>query len=66
MARLVLTRKIDEVVIIHDDDGVLAKVKVSKIDRNQVRLTFEADNKIKIDRQEVYDKNANPTDKCTN
>ncbi len=65
MARLVLTRKIDEVVIIHDDDGVLAKVKVSKIDRNQVRLTFEADNKIKIDRQEVYDKNTNHTDKST-
>ena len=58
MSRLVLTRKIDESVILHDDDGVLARVKISKVDRNQVRLTFEADNKIKIDRQEVFDKNA--------
>jgi carbon storage regulator CsrA len=56
MSRLVLTRKIDESVILHDDDGVLARVKISKVDRNQVRLTFEADNKIKIDRQEVFDK----------
>ena len=58
MPRLVLTRKINEKVILHDDDGVLAEVKVSKVDRNQVRLTFEADNKIRIDRQEVFDKNA--------
>jgi sRNA-binding carbon storage regulator CsrA len=50
-----------EKVVIHDDNGVLARVTVSKVDRNQVRLTFEADNKIRIDRQEVFDKNANPT-----
>lgn len=58
MPRLVLTRKINEKVILHDDDGVLAEVKVSKVDRNQVRLTFEADDTIRIDRQEVFDKNA--------
>ena len=58
MPRLVLTRKLNENIIIHDDDGVLAKIKISKVDRNQVRLTFEADNEIKIDRQEVFDKNA--------
>jgi carbon storage regulator CsrA len=58
MPRLVLTRKINEKVILHDDDGVLAEVKISKVDRNQVRLTFEADDKIRIDRQEVFDKNA--------
>jgi sRNA-binding carbon storage regulator CsrA len=58
MARLVLTLKLGGQVIIHDDDGVLAKVKLSKVDRNQVRLTFEADLNIKIDRQEVFDKNA--------
>ena len=61
MPRLVLTRKLTEKVVIHDDDGVLARVTVSKVDRNQVRLTFEADNEIRIDRQEVFDKNANPT-----
>lgn len=58
MPRLVLTRKLNEKVILHDDDGVLAEVKISKVDRNQVRLTFEADNEIRIDRQEVFDKNA--------
>lgn len=58
MSRLVLTLKLDGQVIIHNDNGVLAKVKLSKVDRNQVRLTFEADLNIKIDRQEVFDKNA--------
>ena len=55
MSRLVLTRKIDQAVVIHDDSGVLATVKISKIDRNQVRITFEADPTLKIDRQEIYD-----------
>jgi carbon storage regulator CsrA len=58
MSRLVLTRKIDETVIIHDYTGVIARVKVSKVDRNQVRLTFEAGEEIRIDRQEVFEKNA--------
>lgn len=61
MSRLVLTRKLKEKVVIHDDSGVLARVTISKVDRNQVRLTFEADNEIRIDRQEVFDTNANPT-----
>lgn len=58
MPRLVLTRKVDEQVVIHDDNGVIARVKISKVDRNQVRITFEAENTIRIDRQEVYEKNA--------
>jgi len=61
MPRLVLTRKLNEKIILHDDDGVLAEVKISKVDRNQVRLTFEADESIKIDRQEIFNKNADPT-----
>lgn len=62
MSRLVLTRKLNEQIVIHDDDdGVLAKIKVTKVDRNQVRLAFEADHTVRIDRQEVFDKNANPT-----
>ena len=58
MSRLVLTRKVDEQVVIHDDNGVIARVKISKVDRNQVRITFEAENTIRIDRQEVYERNA--------
>ena len=56
MSRLVLTRKLNESVVVHEDDQVLLAVKVSKIDRNQVRLAFDAEKKVKIDRQEVYDK----------
>ncbi len=55
MTRLVLTRKLDDEVIIHDSHGTLATIKISKIDRNQVRLTFEADEKIRIDRKEIKD-----------
>lgn len=56
MSRLVLTRKLNESVVVHQDDKVLLAVKVSKVDRNQVRLAFDADHDIKIDRREVYDK----------
>jgi carbon storage regulator CsrA len=56
MSRLVLTRKLNERIIIHDETGVLANLKISKIDRNQVRITFEADDSIKIDREEIFEK----------
>jgi len=56
MSRLVLTRKLNESVVVHKNDGVVLEVKVSKIDRNQIRLAFDADEKVKIDRKEVFDK----------
>jgi carbon storage regulator CsrA len=56
MSRLILSRKIDERVIIHDKNGILATVKVTRVDRNQVRLAFEADETVKIDREEIYNK----------
>ena len=65
MPRLVLARKLNEKIIIHDDDGVLARVKISKVDRNQVRLTFEAESEIRIDRQEVFDNNAPTNEKIS-
>ena len=55
MARLVLTRKIDEAVVIHDNGTIIATVKVNKIDRNQIRLAFVAEESVSIDRQEVFD-----------
>ena len=55
MPRLVLTRRLNESVVIHRDDEVIATVKVSRIDRNQVRIAFVADPSISIDRQEVFD-----------
>jgi carbon storage regulator CsrA len=54
MSRLVLTRKENEAVIIQKDGIVIASLKVSRIDRNQVRLAFEAELDVQIDRDEVY------------
>ena len=59
MPRLVLTRKINEKVVLYDEaTGVIAKIKISKIYRNQVRLTFEANSEIRIDREEIFEENA--------
>ena len=38
MSGLVLTRKIDEQVIVYLDDGTSVLITVARIDRNQVRL----------------------------
>ena len=58
MSRLVLTRKLDEEIVVYrsNEDEVLCSIKVSKIDGKQVRLSFHADEKIKIDRKEIYKK----------
>jgi carbon storage regulator CsrA len=53
MPRLVLTRKLDETVVVHKDGLKLLTLKITKIDRNQVRITFEASKEIIIDREEV-------------
>jgi carbon storage regulator CsrA len=55
MSRLVLTRRLNQSVVIHRDNEVIATVKVSRVDRNNVRLAFVADPSITIDRQEVFD-----------
>lgn len=55
MPRLVLTRKLNESVIMHNDDGILATIKISRVTKNQVRLSFEAEEDIKIDREERYE-----------
>ena len=53
MTRLVLTRKTNQAVVVHKDGSVLLTLKITKVDRNQVRLTFEATKDIIIDREEV-------------
>ena len=55
MSRLVLTRRLNQSVVIHRDNKIIATVKVSRVDRNNVRLAFVADPSITIDRQEVFD-----------
>ena len=54
MSRLALTRKTNESVVIHKDNDTIAVLNVTRIDRNQVRLSFEADTDIKIDRSEIF------------
>lgn len=53
MSRLVLTRKLNESVIIHKDGEQIVLVSIAKIDRNQVRVAFEADNTVQINREET-------------
>jgi|688.fasta_scaffold1683706_2 carbon storage regulator CsrA len=57
MARLVLTRRLNESVIVHIDGQVVATVKLSRLDHNSARLTFVADPSVSIDREEIYERN---------
>lgn len=56
MSRLILSRKPEEEVVVHRDGDILMRVKylatpgISKA----IRLAFEADKSIQIDRLEIY------------
>ena len=52
MSRLVLTRKLNEQVSVSLDDATTVLVTVARIDRNQVRLLFDAPTEVKIERPE--------------
>jgi carbon storage regulator CsrA len=54
MPRLVLTRRLDECVIVHEDGRIIVTVKLCRIDRNSVRLAFVADPEVSIDREEIF------------
>tara|TARA_B100001057_G_scaffold469785_1_gene530440 strand:+ start:177 stop:365 length:189 start_codon:yes stop_codon:yes gene_type:complete len=56
MSRLVLTRKSNQEIIIHDYKGVITTIKIIKIEGNQIRLAFDASEEVYIDRKEVYNK----------
>jgi sRNA-binding carbon storage regulator CsrA len=47
----VLTQKTADKITLQKNEEELAVITVGKIDRNQVRLTFEADPAVKIIRQ---------------
>ena len=52
MTRLVISRKINQSVIIHDNGKKIAEIKLSKVSNKTVKLTFDADESICIDRAE--------------
>ena len=49
-----LSIKLDQSVVIHDGKKVITTIKVSKVSDRTVKLTFNADVSIKIDRAESY------------
>jgi len=55
MSRLVLTRGVGDEVIIHEDGETLCKIFITRIDRGNVRLSFEASKKVRIDRKEIFE-----------
>lgn len=55
MSNLVLTRKKQDSVIIHTNDDILCKITVTALGNKQVKLAFEANKEIKIDREEIFD-----------
>ena len=56
MSNLVLTRRKQESVIIHMNDEIICKVTVTSLGNKQVKLAFEADEEIKVDREEIFNK----------
>ena len=54
MSNLILTRRKQESIIIHKDDEILCKVVVTSLGNKQVKLAFEANEDIRIDREEIY------------
>ena len=58
MSNLVLTRRKQESVIIYKEKPheILCEIFVTALGPKQVKLAFEADQTIKIDRKEIYDK----------
>ena len=54
MKNLILTRRKGEKIYIHAQGTVLAVCTVTGLGPKQVKLAFEADPAIKIDREEIY------------
>lgn len=51
---LILSRKVDEEIIIHKNGKEFARLKPCKINKGVVRLAFQAEDNISIDRLEVF------------
>lgn len=55
MNNLILTRRKGESVVVYDEHGILVKVVVTSLGPKQTKLAFEANQNIKIDREEIYE-----------
>ena len=51
---LILSRKKNEKIVIHQDGQVVATIYVAELRGDKVRLGVHADPTIKVDREEVY------------
>ena len=58
MSNLVLTRRKKEGVVIHIPEigEVLCEITITNLGPKQVKLAFNADPNVKIDRKEIYNK----------
>tara|TARA_R100001377_G_scaffold40455_2_gene22621 strand:+ start:3312 stop:3497 length:186 start_codon:yes stop_codon:yes gene_type:complete len=59
MSNLILTRKKHESIVLYKEgkpEEIFCKIIVTSLGNKQVKLAFEADPAIKIDRKELYDK----------
>ena len=54
MKNLILTRRKGEKVYIHAEGHVLVVCTITGLGTKQVKLAFEADPTIRIDREEIY------------
>ena len=54
MSNLVLTRRKKDSIIISNGDKQVCKITVTSLGPKQVKLAFEADKSVKIDREEIY------------
>ncbi len=52
---LVLTRKLNESIVIISTNGELVTVGISRVDNERVKLGIEAPQNVKIFRKEVYE-----------
>lgn len=51
---LILSRRPEENLILHTDDGVVITVKVVGFQRGHVRLGIQAPQHVHVDREEIY------------
>ncbi len=54
MNNLILTRRKGEKIVLHLGGHILAVCTITGLGNKQVKLAFEAEPEIKIDREEIY------------